>query len=264
MAQYRTVSRLFLLVGLVVVLIPHAHITAQIANGGKKILILSGGQRNHHAYRDQTHYLQRLLEQTGKFEVTIVEDAAILATDALNKYDAIIAMADRRDPEHRLTRQQQEALLKFVRNGKGFVSIHGFCCAQRDWVQGMRELLGGVLAHFGKPDTRVRWGDYVVHIAKEHPVVRGLTDFKLRDELYYYLQTTGDLDAVATVEYEGKHWPVAWVRKYGNGRVFVTTLGHKSLRRQQEDPLQHPSLSRMIVQAVEWVTGERDGEPAGR
>ena len=37
-------------------------------------------------------------------------------------------MADRRDPEFRLTHGQQEALLQFVRSGKGFFSWHAFCC----------------------------------------------------------------------------------------------------------------------------------------
>lgn len=258
MAMQR-ISRRLLLLGVVTALVlPLSPGHAQRANrNAKKILILSGGQRNHHGYRDQTHYLQRVLENTGKFEVTIVEDAAILTTDALNKYDAIIAMADRRDDEHALTREQQEALLKFVASGKGFVSIHGFCCARQDWLPGMRELLGGVLAHFGQPDTRVRMGEYAVHIAREHPVVEGISDFKLRDELYYYLQTVGELDAVATVKFQGRDWPVAWVRQYGKGRVFVTTLGHKSFRPDSPDPLQHPALTRMIVQAVEWVTGLR-------
>ena len=45
---------------------------------GAKVLILSGGQREHHGFRRQTELLQRLLEQTRQFETTICEDAAIL------------------------------------------------------------------------------------------------------------------------------------------------------------------------------------------
>src|ERR1700687_4313785 len=71
----------------------------QSVPGGAKILLLSGGLRNHHGYRRQANVLQKALEDTKRFEVTICEDAAILETPALVKYDVIVPMADRRDPE---------------------------------------------------------------------------------------------------------------------------------------------------------------------
>jgi|GEM_PF-3151709 len=71
--------------------------------GGVKIYLLSGGQRQHHDYRDQAFYLAELLGNTGRFEVTPGEDAAILETPAIRKYALIIANADRRDPEFKYT-----------------------------------------------------------------------------------------------------------------------------------------------------------------
>ncbi len=95
------------------------------APNGAKILFLTGGQRQHHGYRDQALYLSHALEDTGRYEVTIVEDAAILLTPAMAKYDLVIVNADRRDPEFKFTREQQEALLDWVKSGHGYVSIHG-------------------------------------------------------------------------------------------------------------------------------------------
>ena len=79
-----------------------------------KVLFLSGGQRSHHGYRDQALYLSSALEDTGRYEVTIVEDASILETPAMNKYDLMIVNADRRDPEFKFTESQQKALLDWV------------------------------------------------------------------------------------------------------------------------------------------------------
>src|SRR5262249_13654986 len=59
------------------------------APGGTKVYILSGGQRQHHGYRDQAFYLAEALENTGRYEVTLGEDAAILETPAIRKYDLI-------------------------------------------------------------------------------------------------------------------------------------------------------------------------------
>src|SRR6478609_1113600 len=89
------------------------------APGGAKVLILSGGQRQHHGYRDQAFYLAEALENTGRFEVTLREDASILETPAIGKYGLIVANADRRDPEFKYTKAQQQALLDYVRSGHG-------------------------------------------------------------------------------------------------------------------------------------------------
>jgi uncharacterized protein len=45
-----------------------------------KVLLLTGGVRDHHGYCDQALYLANLREDTGRYEVTIDEDAAILET----------------------------------------------------------------------------------------------------------------------------------------------------------------------------------------
>lgn len=223
---------------------------------GAKVLLLSGGERQHHGYRAQAHYLQTVLEDSGKFQVTISEEAAVLETDAMKKYDVLLVTADRRDDEHRLTDRQQQAILDYAAGGKGVVSLHGFCCAAKDWKPEMREMLGGVLSHIGLPDTKVKVGKYTIKVAKpDHAIMRGIADFDHEDELYYYLQTVGELDAVATVRHEEKDWPIAWTRPYGKGRVFVTVFGHSRWEPGSKDPLENPPFRQMIVQAVEWAAG---------
>ena len=91
---------------------------------GAKVLLLSDGQRQHHGYRGQALYLSATLENTGRYQVTICEDAAILETPAMDKYDLLIVNADRHDDEFKFTRSQQEALFNYVRRGHGYVSLH--------------------------------------------------------------------------------------------------------------------------------------------
>jgi type 1 glutamine amidotransferase len=223
---------------------------------GAKVLLLSGGQRNHHGYRRQAQLLQKALEDTKQFQVTICEDAAIVETPALHKYDVIVATADRRDPEFRLTEAQQRALLKFVDDGKGFFSLHGFCCADRTWVPEMRELVGGVLAHFGAPDTKVQFGKFALKITEpSHPVVKGVADFEHEDELYYYLQTEGELKPLAVAIFEGKEWPVLWTRVYGKGKVCVSVFGHCGVQPGAKDPLENELFRRLVLQGIGWTAG---------
>jgi type 1 glutamine amidotransferase len=225
---------------------------------GAKILLLSGGQRQHHGYRDQAFYLAKLLEDTGKFEVTIDEDAAILETPGLRRYDVVIVLADRRDPEFKFTEVQQRALLNFVRDGHGYVSIHGADNAAPDWLPEWREMLGGVFSHRGLPDSKTRKGTYTIRITDTaHPITRGLADFELTDELYYNLQMRPGVEPLATTEFQGTAWPVAWTRLFGQGRVFHTPLGHRNFGPNQDDPLRNPNLGKLVVQGVEWVADGR-------
>src|SRR4051812_10660670 len=111
-----------------------------------RILFLTGGQRSHHGYRDQALYLSKALEDTGRYEVTLNEDAAILETPSMSKYDLMIVNADRRDDEFKFTESQQNALLDWVKSGHGYISIHGADNAAPDWVEGWRDMLGGVFS----------------------------------------------------------------------------------------------------------------------
>jgi type 1 glutamine amidotransferase len=174
----------------------------------------------------------------------------------LARYDIIIAAADRRDPEFRLTRSQQQALLKFVHDGKGLFSLHGFCCADPSWAPEMRELLGGVLAHFGTPNTKVKAGKFLIKIADPgHPVTQGISDFEHEDELYYELQTQGEIKPLAVAVYQGQDWPIVWTRTYGQGRVCVSVFGHCGVRPNSKDPLEHAPFQRLVLQAIRWTAG---------
>jgi type 1 glutamine amidotransferase len=236
----------------------HLCVAQKEAPTGAKIFLLSGGKRQHHGYRDQALYLAGALENTGRFQVTMGEDAAILETPAIRKYDLIIVAADRRDDEFKFTQSQQEAIFDLVRSGHGYVSIHGADNAAKDWLPAWKEMLGGVFSHVGLPDGKTRKGMYTVKIADtSSPITQGLKDFTIKDELYYHVQMQPDVQPLATIEYQGVDWPVAWTRTFGKGRVFHTVLGHRDFGPDKDDPLRNPNLGRLIIQGIDWVAAGR-------
>jgi type 1 glutamine amidotransferase len=230
--------------------------------GGAKVFLLSGGQRQHHGYREQALYLSGALENTGRYQVTMGEEAAIVETPAFRKYDLMIVSADRRDDEFKFTKSQQQAIFEFVRTGHGYVSIHAADNAAKDWLPPWREMLGGVYSHVGLPDGKTRKGTYTVKIADTgSPITQGLRDFPLKDELYYHIQMQPDVQPLATVEYQGVDWPVAWTRTFGKGRVFHTPLGHRDFGPDKDDPLRNPDLARLVIRGIDWVAACRAPEP---
>jgi len=224
---------------------------------GVPVLLLTGGQREHHGYREQSLYLASLLEDTGRYRVTLCEDAGILETLSLKKYSILIVNADRRDPEFRFTESQQKALLGAVKAGMGYVSIHGADNAAPDWDPEFSEMLGGIFSHKGLPDGKVRKGSYRIQIRDTaSPITKGLSDFDLKDELYYHMQMKPGVVPLATTNFEGQDWPVAWTRVFGKGKVFHTPLGHRDFGPEKEDPLLDPNLSRLILQGVDWIAAK--------
>ena len=224
---------------------------------GVAVLLLTGGQREHHGYREQALYLAGMLEDTGRYRVTICEDASILETSAFKKYAIILVNADRRDPEFKFTEPQQHALLAAVQSGTGYVSIHGADNAAADWLPEWRKMLGGVFSHKGLPDGKVKKGEYTITIADTtSPITKGISNFTLKDELYYHMQMEPGVEPLATTSHEGKDWPVAWTRTYGTGKVFHTPLGHRDFGPGKDDPVRDPNLSKLILQGIDWVASK--------
>lgn len=253
----RKILPLFTCLSLAVLFLMHPQtaLAQKKAPDGVKILLLSGGARQHHGYRDQALLLSKSLEDTGNYEVTICEDGSILNTPGMSKYDVLIVHVDRRDPEFKFTGEQQKALLAFVHSGKGYVSIHGGDNAAPDWLPEWRDMLGGVFSHVGLPDSKTKKGEFLVKIkATDHPVTKGVTDFQLKDELYYHLQMKVKIDPLAVVEVDGKEWPVAWVLDYGKGRVFHTVFGHRDFGPDKHEPLTTPQFMKLVIQGVDYVS----------
>lgn len=205
-------------------------------------LIITG--QNVHDWRGVTPELRRILEDTGRFEVRVTEEFRGAGPETLAPYDVVILnYFDRRRPELWWGERAQNALLDFVRSGKGLVVYHFSLAAFDGWTE-YEKMCGGNWrpnqGHHSPPH------DFVVEIKDaSHPITRGLKKSlpQPKDELYANLkwQPEGSFHVLATAWddhalYQGKarqptpgpgmHHPMLWTVNYGKGRVFVTALGH--------------------------------------
>ncbi len=124
---------------------------------------------------------------------------------------------------------QLDGLLDAVRAGVGIAGWHGGMADSFRQSTEYQFMVGGQwVAHPGNVI------DYRVNITDHgDPITAGLSDFDMRSE-QYYLHTDPSNQVLATTTFGGEHapWiegttmPVVWKRRWGQGRVFYSSLGH--------------------------------------
>jgi type 1 glutamine amidotransferase len=206
-----------------------------------QVLIITG--QNPHDWRGTTPVMEKALEDTGLFEVRVTEEFRGAGPETLAPYDlAIVNYYDGR-PQNRWGERVDTAFSDFVRSGKGVVIYHLALGAFDGWTDYEKMSGGNWRPNNGHHSAR---HDFAVDIQDaDHPILRGLrTPFMAqKDELYANLrwQPEGSYHVLATAYddhalYQGKakqpipgpgiHQPILWTTQFGQGRVFVTTLGH--------------------------------------
>ncbi|MFC0531864.1 ThuA domain-containing protein [Phytohabitans kaempferiae] len=166
----------------------------------------------------------------------------------------------------RISAEQVAGLRAAVEAGTGLTGWHGGIVdsyrASSDYLQ----LVGGQFAtHPGKePCERVgdQEDNYLPHtvhltdLGRQHEITAGIDDFDLVTEQYWVLHD--DLiDVLATTTHPTREWhpwhrpitsPAIWTRRWGKGRVVVTTPGHSL------DVLEHASVRTVVERGMRWAT----------
>ena len=182
--------------------------------------------------------------------------------EALRGYDVIVPVWT----EGHLTPAQEAGLEAAVRSGTGLGCIHGAAAAFRESFAYQGMVGGQFVAHPGGELP------YRVTVDRTHPVTEPVADFEVTTE-QYYLHVDPTNRVLARTRFDGDFgplssngpvtMPVAWVRSYGAGRVFCSTLGHPSggPRRTLSRDAHHP---RAPVGGPGTVNPERWPAPAPR
>jgi len=153
---------------------------------------------------------------------------------------------------------QKQAILEFVRGGKGFLGIHNATDSCYDWPE-YGEMLGGYFN--GHP-----WHEEVGVVVEDtnHPSTRMLGEsFRVKDEIYTFknwdrekthvlFRLDNESVDVSKGNRDDDDYALAWCHEYGEGRVMYSGLGHPDDLWRQGWFLEH------IVGCVRWVAGLED------
>lgn len=215
-----------------------------------RILYLYGGWPGHTPY-DIGSWTRTLLDEIGLTDVVETNDIFRLDAD-LSDYDLIILGWNNALTTEDLTDAQERSLLGAVRGGTGIAAWHGAAAAFRSSLQYHFMLGGDFLEH---PGGEGYPQPYKVTITDpDHEVTRQVSGFDVASE-QYYMQVDPNVHVLAETTFSDEHlpWlaghrsPVAWVRTWGQGRVFYHSIGH--FRSDLEDP----NVRLLTKQGITWA-----------
>jgi uncharacterized protein len=199
--------------------------------------------------------MKKWADRDGAYRLDQSDDCALITPENLAQYDCLVFYTNRELP---ITEANRNAILDFVRNGKGFVAIHSGTGTFFKWPP-YQEMINAIFD--GHPWSKV------VRITveqPEHPIMKGVPKtVEILDEIYQHTNwersrtyvlasldvTSVDLNAKG-VKRTDKDFGIAWAHRYGKGRVYVNALGHT---REVWDA---SWFERMIVQGIHWTMGE--------
>lgn len=210
----------------------------------RKALIVWGGWPGHDPDLCASIY-REWLKKEG-FEVRIETETAAFLDPALMDYSLIIpiyTMAKIEKPE-------ALHLCDVIKSGVGLAGHHGgMCDAFRDSVDYQFMCGGQWVAH---PGNII---DYKVDITRpDDPIMQGISSFEHRSE-QYYMHVDPANEVLATTTFTGDHssWidgvvmPVVWKKRFGQGRVFFNSLGHRAYE------LDVPEIKTMMIRGLLWA-----------
>jgi type 1 glutamine amidotransferase len=249
-------------------------------------MLLSGQMNQYHNADTMDRVLRDYLEGSGRFDVTLVrtparsEDMSQFAPDFGN-YDVVVLNYDGDEwPE-----TTKQAFEDYMQGGGGLVTVHSSDNAFAHWHAFLEmTALGGWNGRDETWGPAVRWvddgvevytgpgmtfhpppHDYLVTIRDpQHPITAGLPTEWLHahDELYSMLRGPAkNMHILATGFADPSmqpasrfHEPVLFTVRYGEGRIFHTTLGHVALdENDAPESVRCVGFATTLLRGAEWA-----------
>lgn len=247
-----------------------------------KVLLVTGKVTTEHNYPKMNEKIRLMLESTGRFTVRIIEEFNGVTERTVEGYDLIFLNYDGKDtPTSKYERWEagaEKVFFDFVRKGKGIFIHHSAVWLDDDMPDDYKKMWGYYLT---SPESRKNpCDDVMVSVRKaEDPIMSGLDDFMVVGDDFFagVLKQEGTKPEVLSAVYDdvsmykkagwpaphhpvlipdGKlenmrgveTWqPVVWKNTFGEGRVFVCSLGHDI------DTYRRINYLTLFVRGAEWA-----------
>ena len=237
----------------------------------RKLLIfdLNVGYGGHGSIPTANQAFTLMGEKTGAFETVISKNPSVFKPENLKRFDAVFFNNTVgnlfEDPVLR------QSLLEFVYGGGGLLGVHGTSVAFTRWPGAYEDwpefgiMLGARGANHRDSTEHV----FIKLDDPTHPVNQpfGGKDFDYRDEFFRFhkpysrnrVRVLMSIDTEKT-DFQGQprgncfrednDYALAWVRQYGRGRVFYSTIAHNPY------VFWDPKMLRFYLAATQFALGD--------
>ncbi|MBL9143531.1 MAG: ThuA domain-containing protein [Verrucomicrobiaceae bacterium] len=253
----------------------------------RKILFFSKSSGFEHSvitYKNgQPSYAEKILLDLGAkngWEFTFSKDGSKFSKDYLAQFDAVFfyttgdLCSEGTDKNPPMSQEGKQALFDFVKAGKGFVGTH----SASDTFHTDNESVKGperYVNHGEKADSYTRFigSEFIIHGAQQvakntviDPKFPGFEtigkDFAFMEEWYSLKDFSDDLHVLTVMDspamtgsmYGRPAYPNTWARKYGEGRVWYTSMGHR------EDVWTNPIFQNILIGGIKFALGDAKGD----
>ena len=189
--------------------------------------------------------LQKLGAEKG-FEVDTTELSQDFNEENLKKYNAVIFLSTTGDV---LDEMQQNAFIRFIQGGGGYVGIHAAADTEYDWWW-----YGKLAGAYFQSHPQIQEAKF----KKVKPFGNGVSlpdEWMRTDELYNYKKISDEIIPLYMLDESsykggenGDNHPIAWYHDFDGGRSFYTGMGHTN--ESFVDPLFLDHLYQGIVYAM--------------
>ena len=256
---------------------------ARAPAGPIRVLIVDGF--SNHDWRQTTHYIRAILEETREFSVSVSTappDATSPGWDEwrppFEDYDVVVQNCNDIGGGPSWPQPVRTALEQYVRRGGGLYVWHSGNNAFADWPEynemigiGWRDRTYGTALIVGDDGRLARVppgeGESTGHGARfdalitrfgDHPIGHGLPRQWLAAniEVYYYVR--GPAKHVQVLSYAREpntqlNWPTEWTVRYGRGRVYTSTFGHVWKGDSQPVTVRDAGVQTLLVRGLQWL-----------
>ena len=239
----------------------------------RKVLVFSktAGFR-HGSIPTGVEAMKPMGKSTGAFEVTATEDDSFFEPEKLKDFDAVLFLNTTgevfKSKEAGREERLKKSLVDFVKSGKGLIGTHSATDTYKKWKD-FNDMMGGAFA--GHPwHTKIR----VKNLEPGHPLNAAFAgkDFEIADEIYQFRKDTASADErrmllslSGEIVDKGKGntgkeglYPIAWLDKYGDGRIFYCSLGHR------DEIYWNPVILKHYLAGIQYALGDLDAEDEPR
>ena len=200
----------------------------------KKALIVTGGWEGHEPYKSAQIFNEFLISCGYETKISTNLDIYLNIAELklMNLIVPVWTMGE-------ITRNQEKNLLQAVASGVGIAGWHG--CMGDSFRQSTdyQFMVGGQwVAH---PGGIINYDVQITNTTDQ--ITKGISNFSICTE-QYYMHVDPSNEVLATTQFKGDQiisdiapykceWitdnimPVVWKRKWGQGKVFYNSIGHK-------------------------------------